>query len=112
MHSRIFKSGSNNAGILFLCHANRLFPEASTKITAFVFALILEIRSSTFILKVSKLTSTKTGFAPRSSTTFAVAGNEKSEIATSSFAFTPRALSETHSAVVAEVVRNACFAPT
>ena len=50
------------------------FPRASTKITALVLEEILFNRSSGNILKVSKLTSTNTGFAPRSSTTFAVAG--------------------------------------
>ena len=86
-------------------------PNASTKITAFVFFEILLTNDSGSILNVSKSTSAKIGMAPKSSTTLAVAGKEKSETITSSPLPTPTAFNEIDKAVVAEVVRYAYFAP-
>ncbi len=81
------------------------FPKASTKITALVLLVIFSSNSDGSMLYVSNDTSAKIGMAPISSTTFAVAGNEKSETIISSPSATFNIFKAIDSAVVAEVVR-------
>ncbi|MCY1202653.1 hypothetical protein D9M72_141450 [compost metagenome] len=78
---------------------------------ALVRGVILASISETLMLQVSGSTSTKTGTAPSSTMTSAVATNVNEVVMTSSPAFTPSAISAISRASVPEATVTQCLAP-